>query len=74
MTESAELEKRVAASLAARYPDAADGLTRYVALLAGAGVERGLIGPRESDRLWSRHVANCAVLEELVPPGGRVAD
>lgn len=48
---------------------------QYVALLAGSGVERGLIGPREVDRLWQRHVLNCAVIAELVPPGAcRVVD
>jgi 16S rRNA (guanine527-N7)-methyltransferase len=60
--------------LRARYPGAAAGLARYVELLATDGVVRGLIGPRETGRLWSRHVANCAVLEELVPPGSQVAD
>ena len=60
--------------LLARYPDAADGLRHYVDLLAGDGVLRGLIGPREVTRLWSRHVANCAVLEELIPEGAQVAD
>lgn len=39
----------------------------YVRLLAGPGVERGLIGPREVPRLWTRHVLNCAVVAELVP-------
>ncbi len=60
--------------LLARYPGASAGLTRYVDLLATDGVVRGLIGPREVPRLWSRHVANCAVLEELVPLDARVAD
>lgn len=57
-----------------RFPAAADGLSRYAAVLAGAGVERGLLGPREAQRVWSRHVANSAVLEELVPAGVRVVD
>jgi len=57
-----------------RYPEAAEALRHYVALLATDGVIRGLIGPREVSRLWSRHVANCAVLEELVPEGAVVAD
>jgi 16S rRNA (guanine527-N7)-methyltransferase len=47
---------------------------RYVELLAGPGVERGLIGPREADRLWERHLLNSAVLGELVPGGCRVLD
>lgn len=47
---------------------------RYVEHLAGSGVERGLIGPREHGRLWDRHVLNCAVLGELVPGGAKVVD
>ena len=31
---------------------------RYAAALAGAGAERGLIGPREVDRIWDRHNLN----------------
>lgn len=53
-----------------RYPLA----ERYAALLAGSGVDRGLIGPREADRLWERHLLNSAVLAELVPEGARVLD
>ncbi|MGH3935870.1 MAG: 16S rRNA (guanine(527)-N(7))-methyltransferase RsmG [Pseudonocardiaceae bacterium] len=53
-----------------RYPLA----ERYVALLAGPGIGRGLIGPREADRLWDRHVLNSAVLGELLPHGCRVLD
>ena len=60
--------------LRARYPLATDALGRYAGLLATEGVLRGLIGPREVGRLWSRHLANCAVLEELVPAGSVVAD
>jgi len=47
---------------------------RYVALLAGPGVERGLIGPRETPRLWERHVLNSAGLAELLDPGETVLD
>lgn len=60
--------------LCSRYPEAASALVRYADLLATEGVVRGLIGPREVTRLWSRHVANCAVLEELVPADALVAD
>jgi 16S rRNA (guanine527-N7)-methyltransferase len=69
-----EADLLVEQALCSRYPDAAAGLAAYVALLATDGVVRGLIGPRETGRLWSRHVANCAVLEELVPERARVAD
>jgi 16S rRNA (guanine527-N7)-methyltransferase len=47
---------------------------RYADLLATAGVERGLIGPREAPRLWDRHLLNCAVLGELIDEGATVAD
>ncbi|BBW99511.1 16S rRNA (guanine(527)-N(7))-methyltransferase RsmG [Mycolicibacterium moriokaense] len=47
---------------------------RYAEILAGAGVERGLIGPREVDRLWDRHLLNSAAIAELVPADARVAD
>jgi 16S rRNA (guanine527-N7)-methyltransferase len=56
------------------FGDAVETAQRYVQLLATAGVERGLIGPREADRLWDRHVLNSAVISELVPEGARVAD
>ncbi|MGI8537033.1 MAG: 16S rRNA (guanine(527)-N(7))-methyltransferase RsmG [Mycobacteriales bacterium] len=49
-------------------------LERYAALLAGPGVERGLLGPRETPRLWERHLLNCAGLAELLEPGQVVAD
>lgn len=47
---------------------------RYVEHLASSGIERGLIGPREVPRLWSRHVLNCAVLQELIEDEARVVD
>ena len=49
-------------------------LTRYAELLATAGVERGLIGPREVPRLWDRHLLNCAVAVPLVPEDADVID
>jgi 16S rRNA (guanine527-N7)-methyltransferase len=47
---------------------------QYAGLLASAGVERGLIGPREVQRLWDRHLMNCAVVVPRVPLGATVAD
>jgi 16S rRNA (guanine527-N7)-methyltransferase len=46
----------------------------YARILAADGVERGLIGPREIDRLWDRHLMNSAVVAELLEPGTRIAD
>jgi 16S rRNA (guanine527-N7)-methyltransferase len=47
---------------------------RYAELLATAGVERGLLGPREVDRVWERHLLNSAVVGELLDQGERVVD
>ncbi len=47
---------------------------RYVEHLASTGVSHGLIGPREVPRLWERHVLNCAVLTDLLPPDATIAD
>lgn len=47
---------------------------RYAELLAGSGVIRGLIGPREAPRLWERHILNCAVITELIDPESSVID
>ena len=46
----------------------------YRELLATDGVTRGLIGPRETDRLWDRHLLNCAVVAELLPERGVLVD
>lgn len=47
---------------------------RFVEILADAGVGRGLLGPRESPRLWERHLLNCAVLTEVVRDPADVCD
>ncbi|MGD1256006.1 16S rRNA (guanine(527)-N(7))-methyltransferase RsmG [Mycobacterium seoulense] len=47
---------------------------RYAELLAGPGVERGLLGPREVDRIWDRHLLNSAAMAELLEAGERVID
>ncbi|MPZ82657.1 MAG: 16S rRNA (guanine(527)-N(7))-methyltransferase RsmG [Actinophytocola sp.] len=47
---------------------------QFVELLAAVGIERGLIGPREVDRLWDRHLLNSAVVGERIPSGVRVID
>lgn len=51
-----------------------DRATQFAELLVTTGVERGLIGPRESDRIWSRHLLNCAAPAELFPIKARVVD
>jgi 16S rRNA (guanine527-N7)-methyltransferase len=58
----------------AEFGDSLAKARRYVELLATDGVTRGLIGPRETARLWDRHLMNCALVAELVPDQGEVVD
>ncbi len=43
-------------------------------MLADDGVVRGLIGPRETSRLWDRHLLNCGVLGEAIGEAASVCD
>ena len=72
--EPSDVSREARAALFVRFPEAQTGLTTFHDLLATSGVERGLIGPRETPRLWDRHLVNCAVVSELIPVGHRVAD
>lgn len=47
---------------------------RFAELLVEHGEERGLIGPRELPRLWSRHIVNSAAVASFLPASGVVAD
>lgn len=44
-------------------------LRRFTEALAEQGEERGLIGPLELPRLWTRHVLNSALVAPLLRPG-----
>lgn len=51
-----------------------DAARRYADLLAGPGVERGALGPREVDRIWERHILNSGVAAELFDGPETVVD
>lgn len=67
-------ERASAQTLAELFGANAPIVEAYVDVLADLGVARGLIGPREVPRLWSRHILNCAVVAPLFRPGATVAD
>jgi 16S rRNA (guanine527-N7)-methyltransferase len=46
----------------------------YAQRLATNGVDRGLLGPRETDRIWPRHLVNSALVADLIPAGAAVVD
>jgi 16S rRNA (guanine527-N7)-methyltransferase len=64
----------VPAAAAAVFGTELERAERYAGLLVGPGVERGLLGPRETGRIWSRHLLNCAVVAELFAEQARVVD
>ncbi|MFG6475733.1 16S rRNA (guanine(527)-N(7))-methyltransferase RsmG [Microbacterium sp. P06] len=59
-------------SAGAVFGDRVDLARQFTAALAEHGEERGLIGPLELPRLWTRHVLNSAIVAPLFR--GRVGD
>ncbi|MCC2593819.1 16S rRNA (guanine(527)-N(7))-methyltransferase RsmG [Tessaracoccus sp. OS52] len=68
------MEESARAALHQRFPESAELLDAYVAILGSKGIEWGLLGPREGDKLWSRHVSNSLALVDVLPLGSDVAD
>ncbi len=62
--------ERAAAVFGAALPAA----EKYAQLLAGRGVEVGVLGPAEAERVWGRHLLNCAAVARLVPARCSLAD
>ena len=56
------------------YGDQFPLINRYVDILSKTGVAWGLLGPREADRLWDRHILNSAALSQLIAVDSVVAD
>jgi len=64
-----EVEPAIAAEL---FGDRIEVARAFTAALAREGEERGLIGPLELPRLWTRHILNSVIAAPLFH--GRVAD
>ena len=71
MSVEVEAEPAVAAQIFGTQIEVA---RRFASNLAQFGEERGLIGPLEPPRLWSRHILNCGVFADLLSPGHLVGD
>ena len=56
------------------FGSASSKIKQYVDILASDGVTRGLIGPREADRLWDRHVFNGVAITGLIRADATVVD
>ena len=56
------------------FPEREAEIRRYAEFLATAGIERGLIGPREGERIWERHIFNSLFPTILLPQGASLFD
>ena len=56
------------------FPERLDEIAAYAHFLTTAGIERGLIGPREGERIWERHIFNCLPVTQLLPQGASLFD
>ena len=62
-------------TLIARYfPSKEEEIRRYAELLRTVGIERGLIGPREGEKIWERHIFNSLPVISLIPQGSSLID
>jgi 16S rRNA (guanine527-N7)-methyltransferase len=61
--------------LAGRYfPERQEEIRAFAQFLTTAGIERGLIGPREGERIWERHIFNCLPVTQLLPQNASLFD
>ena len=56
------------------FPGQEGAIRAYAEFLTTAGIERGLIGPREGERIWERHIFNCLPITQLLPQGASLFD
>ena len=68
------MEHSVDALLGRYFPERVDEIQAFAHFLATAGIERGLIGPREGERIWDRHIFNCLPVTQLLPEGTTLFD
>ena len=68
------MEQSVEGLVGRYFPERQDEIRAYAQFLATAGIERGLIGPREGERIWERHIFNCLPVTQLLPQGASLFD
>jgi len=60
--------------IAKYFPGQEGSIQDFAEFLTSAGIERGLIGPREGERIWDRHIFNCLPVTQLLPNGASLFD
>lgn len=59
---------------AEHFGTAWDQLNLFADMIVREGEVRGLVGPRELDRLWTRHILNSAAVLDFIPTEGTIID
>ena len=49
-------------------------LNAFADMLCAEGEKRGLVGPREYEKLWTRHILNSTAILDFIDEGVRLAD
>lgn len=60
--------------IARHFPGREKEIIQYATFLLTEGIERGLIGPQEGERIWERHIFNSLPVSTLIPSGASVID
>jgi 16S rRNA (guanine527-N7)-methyltransferase len=55
-------------------PNSTQQILRYEEILKTWGIERGLIGPREGEIIWERHILNCLPILSVIKEGSTLID
>lgn len=68
------MEQSVEGLVGRYFPERQEEIHAFAQFLAAAGIERGLIGPREGERIWERHIFNCLPVTQLLPQNASLFD
>ena len=68
------MEQSVEGLVGRYFPERQEEIRTFAQFLTTAGIERGLIGPREGERIWERHIFNCLPVTQLLPQNASLFD
>ena len=68
------MEQSVEGLVGRYFPERQEEIRDFAQFLTTAGIERGLIGPREGERIWERHIFNCLPVTQLLPQNASLFD
>ena len=68
------MEQSVEGLVGRYFPERQEEICAFAQFLTTAGIERGLIGPREGERIWERHIFNCLPVTQLLPQNASLFD